>query len=116
VSPLLEIPGVEWVSLHKGHREEEAEAFGLPQPLRSARDFYDTAVVLAGLDMVVSTETAIPNLSAALGVPTCVLTAVDYDWRWRSWFKNVTICNQEVPGNWEGAVAKASAFVRRFLG
>jgi Flp pilus assembly protein TadD len=112
MAPLLEIPGVEWVSLHKGHRENEADDFGLPQPLRDAEDFYDTAVVIAGLDMVVSTETAVPNLSAALGVPTCVLAAVDYDWRWRSWYKGVTVCSQDALGDWSGAVAKAVASVQ----
>lgn len=111
MAPLLEIPAVEWVSLHKGHRESEAEEFGLPQPLKDAEDFYDTAVVIAGLDMVISTETAVPNLSAALGVPTCVLAAVDYDWRWRSWYRDVTVCGQDAPGDWKGAVAKAVASV-----
>ena len=70
VSDLLAIEGVEWVSLHRGARESEAEAHGLPQPLAGASDFLDTAAVVAGLDLVVSTETAIPNLSAAMGVPT----------------------------------------------
>lgn len=109
---LLEIPGLEWVSLHKGHREDEAKEFGLPQLLESARDLYDTACVIAGLDLVVSTETAVPNLSAALGVPTCVLTSMDHDWRWRSWYAGVTICSQDSPGEWRGAVAKAGRVVR----
>lgn len=107
LAPLLEISGVEWVSLHKGIREDDAERFGLPQPLREARDFHETARVLAGLDMVVSTETAVPNLSAALGIPTCVLTAVDYDWRWRSWYQDVQVCRQASPGDWPSAVAQA---------
>jgi Flp pilus assembly protein TadD len=111
LAPLLGVPGVEWVSLHKGHCEHEAERYGLPQPLREARDFYDTAVVLAGLEMVVSTETAVPNLSAALGTPTCVLVAVDHDWRWRSWYRDVAICSQEEPGVWAPAVQKALSAV-----
>ncbi len=107
VSDLLAIEGVEWVSLHRGARESEAEAHGLPQPLAGASDFLDTAAVVAGLDLVVSTETAIPNLSAAMGVPTILLAAVDVDWRWRSWYRGLTICSQETAGDWSGAVAKA---------
>ncbi|HVP14753.1 MAG TPA: tetratricopeptide repeat protein, partial [Terriglobales bacterium] len=42
LAPLLEAPGVEWCSLHKGHLEHEAYAFGLPQPLRTAADLLDT--------------------------------------------------------------------------
>jgi len=104
---LLAVEGVEWVSLHRGPREEEAAAHGLPRPLAGASDFLDTASVIAGLDLVVSTETAVPNLSAAMGVPTIVLAAVDHDWRWYSWYGGVTVCAQDVPGDWTGAVAKA---------
>jgi Flp pilus assembly protein TadD len=104
-APLLEIPGVEWVSLHRGVRESEADDFGLAQPLRDAKDFLDTARVVAGLDMVVSTETAVPNLSAAMGVPTCVMSVRDVDWRWGAWYRGVRVCAQQVPGNWYGPIS-----------
>ena len=107
-APLLEVPGIEWVSLHRGTREAEAEAYGLSQPLRDALDFADTAGVIAGLDLVISTETAIPNLSAAMGVPTCVMSAQDVDWRWGAWYRDVTVCAQQSPGNWFGPIADAS--------
>lgn len=109
---LLALPGVEWVSLHRGVREAEAEAFGLPQPLREARDFLDTAGVIAGLDAVVSTETAVPNLSAALGVPTCVMSVRDVDWRWTGWYRGVTVCAQEASGDWGAPVAAAAEVLR----
>ena len=115
LSLLLKVRDVEWVSLHKGHLEGEAEAFGLAQPLRDAGDFRDTAAVLKGLDLVISTETAVPNLSAAMGVPTCVLTTPDPDWRWSSWYAGVTICPQAVPGNWYGAVVVALEAVSRTI-
>jgi hypothetical protein len=114
-APLLAFDGVEWVSLHRGAREHEAEARGLAQPLREARDFLDTAAVLRGLDLVVSTETAIPNLSAAMGVPTCVLSVKDVDWRWTGWYRGVTVCDQDVPGDWSGPLAKAAAVLARHL-
>lgn len=114
--PLLEVPGVEWVSLHKGAREPEAEAAGLAQPLREARDFLDTAEVVAGLDLVISTETAIPNLSAAMGVPTCVLASTDPDWRWGAWYAGVTLCAQETTGDWSAAVARALEVVHALRG
>jgi Flp pilus assembly protein TadD len=112
-APLLAIGGVEWVSLHRGAREHEAEAHGLAQPLREARDFLDTAAVLRGLDLVISTETALPNLSAAMGVPTCVLSVKDVDWRWTGWYRGVTVCDQDTPGDWSGPLAKAAAVLAR---
>jgi Flp pilus assembly protein TadD len=104
-APLLAVQDVEWVSLHRGVRESEAELYNLPQPLRDAQDFLDTAKVIASCDLVVSTETAIPNLSAAMGVPTCVMCTQDVDWRWPAWYRNVAICAQQVPGNWYGPIA-----------
>ena len=107
-APLLEVPGIEWVSLHRGAREAEAEAYGLEQPLREAKDFADTAGVIAGLDLVISTETAIPNLSAAMGIPTCVMSVQDVDWRWEAWYRGVTVCAQLEPGNWFGPLSDAA--------
>ncbi len=99
-------PEVEWVSLHRGHREGEAAQAGLPQPLANAADFLDTARVVAGLDLVLSTETA-------MGVPTGVLCVRDWDWRWDGWFPNVTVCAQERADDWGSVLAKASALVER---
>lgn len=112
---LLAIADVEWVSLHRGTREDEADAFGLPSPLRDAADFLDTARVVAGLDVVVSTETAIPNLSAAMGVPTCVMSVQDVDWRWGGWYRGVTVCAQQAPGNWFGPIASVAEVLRELL-
>jgi Flp pilus assembly protein TadD len=112
ISVLLQAAGVEWVSLHKGHLEEEAEAAGLPQPLREASDFLDTARVIRDLDLVVSTETAIPNLSAAMGVPTCILASPDWDWRWAHWYPNVTVCAQERTGEWMPACVRTLEVIR----
>jgi len=112
-APLLAVGGVEWVSLHRGPREHEAGERALAQPLREARDFLDTAAVLRDLDLVLSTETAIPNLSAAMGVPTGVLCVKDVDWRWTGWYRGVTVCDQDTPGDWAGAIAKAAAALAR---
>jgi len=109
---LLRVTDVEWCSLNVGHRAQEAECYRLPQPLAGARDFLDTARVIQGLDLVISTETAVPNLSAAMGVRTCVLASPDVDWRWRRWYPGVTVCAQDEPGNWYGPIAKALEVLR----
>ncbi len=114
--PLLEETGVEWVSLHKGVREHEAAAAGLPAPLAGAEDFLDTAHVIGGLDLVVSTETAVPNLSSALGVPTVVLTPPAPDWRWRHAHTGITVAAQRTLGDWSHPIAVARAAVRSLAG
>jgi tetratricopeptide (TPR) repeat protein len=115
LSLLLDVKDVEWCSIHKGHLEHEADARGLPQPLKDARDFFDTAVVLCACDLVISTETAVPNLSCALGIPTCVLTGPDPDWRWGAWFPTATVCAQDAPGNWYASIARALEEIRGIL-
>ncbi len=115
IALLLQAPGIEWVSLHRGHLEHEAEAMGLPQPLQQCEDFLDTARVIRGLDLVISTETAIPNLSAAMGVPTCVLASPDWDWRWAHWYPNITVCAQERPGEWLSACVAALEAIREAM-
>ena len=85
-------PRGRWVSLHRGTCAGRTAETGLPQPLAQAADFLDTARAIAGLDLVLSTETAIPNLSGAMGVPTGVLCVRDWDWRWDGWFPDVTVC------------------------
>jgi len=112
---LLEIPQVHWFSLHKGHREAEADSFNLSQPLKGAADFYDTATVISALDLVVSTESLIPNLSAALGIPTCLVTSPDPDWRWNSWYRNVTVCPQRSLGRWDEPLARVQEIVQARL-
>jgi tetratricopeptide (TPR) repeat protein len=109
---LLQVKDAQWFSLHRGHREDEAEHYKLPQPLKDAGDFYDSAVFINSLDMVISTETAIPNLSAALGITTCVLTTPDYDWRWGSWYRSAIPCPQDRHGNWYGPIYKALSVIR----
>lgn len=112
---LLKIENVDWHSLHKGHLEFEADVYRLNQPLKSVNNFYDTAVFINGLDLVISTETAVPNLSAALGIPTCILAMKDYDWRWRSWYDCAIVCEQERQGNWYGAIYKAIEEIKKKL-
>ncbi len=115
LSLMLQVGEIEWCSLHRGHLEHEAASFGLAQPLAGAQDFLDTARVIEDLDLVISTETAVPNLSAAMGVRTCVLTSPDVDWRWRSWYGNVTVCAQDEPGNWFSAMVQALEVIRAEL-
>lgn len=94
---LLDLPGA--VSLHP----EET----------GAKDFYETAQVMAGLDLVISVESAPAHQAGALGVPTWVLlTAIGADWRWLSgradspWYGSVTLHRQDRPGDWQGVIER----------
>ncbi|HEX3888700.1 MAG TPA: tetratricopeptide repeat protein [Phenylobacterium sp.] len=79
-----------------------------------ARDFQDTADIVAGLDLVVTIDTSIAHLAGALGKPTLVLLQHHIvDWRWRDgppWYASVEVLRQPAPGDWRGLV---DAIIRR---
>ena len=65
------VDGVTWVDLQVGRG-------GTFTP----KDWAETAEVVAGLDLVITVDTAIGHLAGALGVPCWVLIPVSNDWRW----------------------------------
>lgn len=105
LAPLLEVEEIEWVSLHRGTRADEAKGFALARPLEQATDFHDTARVVAGLDFVVSTDSAVAHLAAAMGVRTCVMSAQDACWCWPHWYADVALCPQREAANWNGPMS-----------
>lgn len=114
LSALAEI-GVDWVSLQKAPRPEDAAAMaawpGLQQLGPGLRDFADTAALVANLDLVVSVDTSVAHLAAAMGRQTWVLIPFAPDWRWgrgrqdSPWYPSVRLFRQEQPGDWKPAVA-----------
>lgn len=96
---LLKLPGA--ISLH-------------PEDT-GARDFQDTADLIAGLDLVVSIDTSIAHLAGAMGKRVIVLLQHGcVDWRWREcspWYPSAEIRRQPAPGDWGSAVAYVSAVV-----
>ena len=79
-------------------------------------DFLDAARRIAGLDRVITVDTAMAHLAGALGVPCRVmLPAYATDWRWlrdRSdspWYDSVTLHRQRTPGDWSEVLAEVSA-------
>lgn len=72
-------------------------------------DFYDTAAIIQNLDIVVTVDTSVAHLAAALGKRVFVLIPFEYDWRWgkrdnvtTDWYPNVmTLFRQKKPFEWE---------------
>ena len=81
------------------------------------KDFADTAALAKCVDLVVSTCTSVPHMSAALGVPTWVLLSCLPDWRWllerddSPWYPSIKIYRQSSLGDWQSVMRR----VRRDL-
>jgi len=84
--PLARIPGVRLISLQRGAGSEQVASLPTVETfdaLDAGPDaFRDTAAVMAGLDLVISTDTAVAHLAGALGRPVWVPLRFVPDWRW----------------------------------
>ena len=116
---LAEIPGVRLISLQKGAgREELAQAresfpiVDLGEEVDQANGaFVDTAAIMRNLDLVITSDTAVPHLAGSLGVPVWVALPVAPDWRWlldrcdSPWYPTMRLFRQKERGNWQGLFA-----------
>jgi hypothetical protein len=71
-----------------------------------ARDFQDTADLIAGLDAVISIDTSVAHLAGAMGKPTWLLLQhYSADWRWEQpWYPSVRTVRQPKQDDWDGAL------------
>ena len=114
---LLYLPNnCQYVSLQKGLSLEDGEVLHAnPHILNFAHellDFGDTAALADLLDCIVSVDTSVAHLAAALGKKTWILLPNDPDWRWllerddSPWYPTVTLYRQPVPGDWFTVLSK----------
>lgn len=110
-SPLSGLPGVTFFGLQKGVGVREARC--PPEGLNYVwlgdqfSNFEDTAAAIDNLDLVISTDTAIVHVAAALGKPVwLLLSRRSSDFRWMNfdgrnvWYPNVSVYRQEIDDDW----------------
>jgi ADP-heptose:LPS heptosyltransferase len=77
-------------------------------------DFTDTAALVETLDLVISVDTAVAHLAAAMGKPVWLLNRYDTCWRWllnrddSPWYPTLRIFRQPAPHDWDTPVAALS--------
>ena len=124
LAPLARLPGARLVSLQKetAHRPPlPGFAAMLHAPPLPLADFAATARVIAGLDAVVTVDTAIAHLAGAMGRPTILLLHHAAEWRWlmqrddSPWYPSLHLARQPEPGDWPGAIARAQKSLETML-
>jgi Flp pilus assembly protein TadD len=114
---LTRIPGLVFVGLQKsvaGDDTVTAERLGIRDALAGAADFADTAAIIDQLDLVISVDTAVAHLAAALGKPVWLLNRLGGDWRWlregefTPWYPTVRIFRQQRRGEWGPVLARVA--------
>jgi hypothetical protein len=124
-APLAALPGVALVSLQKGPSADQAGQYFGRAPLvnigAEVRDYNDTMALLECLDLVVTVDTSVGHLAAAMGKPVWILLATSPDWRWllnRSdtpWYPTVRLFRQTKPRQWSDVFSRVAAALSETL-
>jgi tetratricopeptide (TPR) repeat protein len=119
LAPLFELSELQFFSLQKDGPPAPAD-FPLSDFMDEMDDFADTAALIANLDLVISVDTAIAHLAAALGRPVWMLDRFDPDWRWlvgrrdSPWYPTLRLYRQPRPGDWESVLAEVARDLHSF--
>ena len=116
------MPGVALVSLQKGPATAQAGSYFGRAPLinigAEVTDYDDTMALLSCLDLVITVDTSVGHLAAAMGKPVWILLAHAPDWRWllerddSPWYPTVRLFRQAVPGQWGEVFDRVAAALR----
>jgi tetratricopeptide (TPR) repeat protein len=75
-------------------------------------DFVETAALISHLDLVITVDTSVAHVAAALGCPTWILLPHTPDYRWllgrddSPWYPSVRLFRQDDRRNYDGALAR----------
>jgi hypothetical protein len=109
-SDLSRVTGVRFYSLQKGYAAGEAHTppagMDLVDWTSDLNDFADTAALIANLDLVISSDTAVVHLAGAMGKPVWVMLPFSPGCFWMlkrpdsPWYPTMKLFRQTRPRSW----------------
>lgn len=123
LAPLLAMRSIHWISLQK-----TADPAKLADPASHARltdwtaqlaDFADTAALIANLDLVISVDTSVAHLAAAMGRPVWLLNRFAGCWRWlrgrddSPWYPGMRLFTQIERNHWDEVLTRVGAALQQ---
>ncbi|MEW6438248.1 MAG: tetratricopeptide repeat-containing glycosyltransferase family protein [Pseudomonadota bacterium] len=119
------LPGVQLYGLQKGPRSSELTNLPRGGPIIDLsphlNDFADTAAAIAGLDLVIMTDSAVAHLTGALGKPVWVLLGHWAHWLWMldradsPWYPSMRLFRPRGEGDWDYVFDSASVALMDLL-
>ena len=125
-APLADLPGVALISLQKGPSADQAGRYFGRAPLINVGaeilNYDDTMALLECLDLIVTVDTSVAHLAAAMGKPVWILLARSPDWRWlmnrddSPWYPTVRLFRQTVARQWNDVMQSVAEAVSNWTG
>jgi len=112
LAPLLSMKA-DFHSLQKEYREDAdtLSACGIRDHAAQLHDMAETAALIMQLDLVISVDTSVAHLAAALGKPCWIMLAANPDFRWgltgkdSPWYAAVRLFRQDGLRDWSVVLA-----------
>jgi len=127
VAPLFTVPGITFVCLQMGAGRRDLADMPLPAHVidlgSEISDLTDTAAIMAGLDLMISSCTAPLHLAGAMGRPTWAMIPFAPHFPWlldrtdSPWYPSMRLYRQSQTGrDWSSVVAEIAEYLRRMSG
>ena len=124
VAMIRQNPQYQWVNLQVDADEEQSRILvesGVSVYPGTIHCMADTAALIAGLDVVISVDSAVSHLAAAMGRPTWImLNQFAVDWRWfvdrgdSPWYPTAKLFRQPSQGDWAAVLDRIQRFLPTF--
>lgn len=127
LEPLFNHADVEFYSLQKGAGAEEAPIYA-----KRFANFHDvgatvstmmeTARAIAAMDLILTVDTSVAHVAAAMGKPTWMLLPAYADWRWHfvredsPWYPSMKLFRHPFSGTWAGVIDRIADELRHRIG
>ena len=113
---LLRMPGVTLYSLQRRDHAPDLHRIGASGLIVDLgpriNDFQDTAALLSELDLIISVDTAVAHLAAAMGRPVWLLLPYIPPWQFglgsekTAWYPSMRLFRQQAPNDWTGVFSE----------
>lgn len=122
---VLRAPGIQFVSLQYGDCAQELAAVSTAFPGKIIQwadaidDLDETAALVAGLDLIISVQTAIVHLAGALGRPVWALVPQVAEWRYLQagdrmpWYPSVRLYRLQDGSSWPVLIERVAGDLAR---
>jgi len=122
-SQLFDIKQISWVNLQVGNRTDDLSQTDnkIIDFSDNFSDFFETAAVIQNLDLVITVDSAVAHLAAAMGKKTWILLPYAPDWRWQldredsPWYPTVRLFRQQEIGDWQPVLSTVKSSLLELL-